>query len=358
MAITLLDMLLNAGIINRDQLEQALSNRVIYGGKIGSSLIELGYVSEVDLARFLSSKLGVPYVDPDQLLSIPPETISLLSRELALKYGVIPLSLDKKRLNLVMADPADLKAIDEIGFITGYIIRPFVTPEVRLVQALSIYYQTDIDFRFRKIIEEVDAHKHDEALHTAALLPPTLRVDEEELEEAEIVAGSELSERISRFAPDKVSIGLAKAENRDEIADLVIGCLGEKLHKAALFLIRDDAAIGWKGVCRQEPIQGLAQLRISLAGHSALKTVADGAGLYLGPLPDSDANNVLLQALGGERPKAVLLMPLLISGRIVNVLYAEGDERLVEMVPEVQKLLLKAALAFEVLIHREKILML
>ena len=51
-------------------------------------------------------------------------------------------------------------------------------------------------------------------------------------------------------------------------------------------------------------------------------------------------------------------MPLLITGRIVNILYAEGDEHLGEMVPEVQKLLLKAALAFEVLIHREKILML
>jgi len=358
LAITLLDMLLNAGIINRDQFEQALSNRVIYGGKIGSSLIELGYVSEVDLARFLSSKLGVPYVDPDELLSIPPETIGLLPRELALKYAVIPLSLDKKRLNLVMSDPADLKAIDEIGFITGYIIRPFVTPEVRLVQALGIYYKTDIDFRFQKIIEEVDAQKRDEAHHTESLLPASLRDEEEALEEAEIVEGADWSRRISSFAPDKVSISLARADSRDEIADLVIGFLGSRLHKAALFMIRADEAIGWKGVCRQEALPQIGQIRLPLVGHSAMKTVADGAGLYLGPLPDTDANNRLLEALGGERPKSVLLMPLLISGRIVNILYAEGDETLGEMVPEVQKLLLKAALAFEVLIHREKILML
>jgi len=351
-------MLLNAGIINRDQFEQALSNRVIYGGKIGSSLIELGYVSEVDLARFLSSKLGVPYVDPDELLSIPPEIISLLPRELALKYGVIPLSLEKKRLNLVMSDPADLKAIDEIGFITGYIIRPFVTPEVRLVQALGIYYKTDIDFRFQKIIEEVDAQKRDETHRTESPLPSAPRDVEEELEEAEIVEGADWSKRISSFAPDKVSIGLARADSRDEIADLVIGCLGSRLRKAALFMIRADEAIGWKGVCRQEPIPRMEQIRIPLAGHSAMKTVADGAGLYLGPLPDSDANSRLLEALGGEKPKSVLLMPLLISGRIVNILYAEGDESLVAMVPELQKLLLKAALAFEVLIHREKILML
>ena len=44
-------MLLNARIINREQFEEALSNRVLYGGKIGTSLIELGFISEEDLAR-------------------------------------------------------------------------------------------------------------------------------------------------------------------------------------------------------------------------------------------------------------------------------------------------------------------
>jgi hypothetical protein len=346
-------MLLNAHIINRDQFEQALSNRVIYGGKIGSSLIELGYVSEEELARFLSSKLGVPYVDPDQLLSIPPEVIGLLPRELALKYGVIPLSLARKRLNLVMSDPADLKAIDEIAFITGYIIRPLITPEVRLVQALGIYYQTEIDARFQRIIERVEARKRAEAL-----LPVIAPLEEEELEEAEIVEGAEWSERISRFAPDSVSIGLSRAENRDEIADLVIGYLGERLDKVALFLVRDDEAVGWKGFCFQEAIPDMEKIRIPLAEQSAMKTVVDGAGRYLGPLLNSNANNRLLEAMGGNRPRTVLLMPLLISGRIVNILYAEGGDDLGEMVPGLHKLLLKAAFAFEALILREKILML
>ena len=71
MAITLLDMLLEAGLITKDQFEEALLNRVVYGGKIGSSLIEMGFVTEENLARFLSKKLAVPYVSPEQLLAIP-----------------------------------------------------------------------------------------------------------------------------------------------------------------------------------------------------------------------------------------------------------------------------------------------
>ncbi len=354
MSITLLDMLLNAGRINREQFEEALRNRVLYGGKIGTSLIELGYISEEDLARFLSWKLEVPYVPPDQLLNIPPEIIALVPRDLALKYGVIPLSLEKKRLSLVMSDPADLKEIDEISFITGYTIRPLLTPEVRLVQALGRYYQTTVDFRYQKVIDRIDAENPRVSEPVELFeLPP---LDEEILEEAEIVEG--WTERISHFAPSEISRALARAETREEIADLVINNLAGRFVRAAIFLIRDDMAIGWKGVFLQEPLPEIGEIRIPLSEPSVLKTVADGAGLYLGPLADTPTNRKLLDSLGGGRPKAVLLAPLLISGRVVTVLYMDGVELLDQRVPEVQKLLAKAALAFEALICREKILML
>lgn len=352
MAITLLDMLLNAGYINREQFEEALRNRVLYGGKIGTSLIELGYVSEEDLARFLSKKLGVPYVHQDQLLHIPQETIDLIPRELALKYGAIPLNLDKKRLSLVMADPADLKDIDELSFITGYSIRPLITPEVRLVQALGIYYQTDVDFRYQQIIDRIEAHQD--------IIEPLEEdlLDEDVLEEAEVIDGAAWSERIGQYAPTELSKGLARAESREEIAELVINDLADRFERAAIFIIRDDTAIGWKGAYLKDPLTELSELRISLNEPSVLKTVADGAGLYLGPLADTPMNRKLLNGIGGKRPKTVLLAPLLISGRIVSILYVDGNNEMDTKVPELQKLLAKTVLAFEALICREKILML
>ena len=356
MAITLLDMLLNAGLINQNQFEEALRNRVLYGGKIGTSLIELGYISEEELALFLSRKLEVPYVHHEQLLNIPPEIINLLPRELALKYGAIPLSLDKKRLSLVMADPADLLAIDEISFITGYTIRPLITPEVRLIQALGIYYQTTVDFRYQKVIDRIEEEQIDiiEPLEEESSLPVP---DEEHLDEAEIVEGSGWSERIRHFAPNELSRGLARADSREEIADLVIAYLADRFERAAIFLIRGDTAIGWKGVLHREPLPEIADIRIPLGEPSVLKAVVDGSGLYLGPLADTPMNMKILEGMGGGRPKTVLLAPLMISGRIVTILYADGEIILDESVPELQKLLTKTALAFEALICREKILM-
>jgi len=357
MAITLLDMLLNAGLINRDQFEEALRNRVLYGGKIGTSLIELGYISEEELARFLSNKLDVPYVHHDQLLHIPPEVIALLPRELALKYGAIPLSLERKRLSLVMADPSDLTAIDEISFITGYSIRPLITPEVRLIQALGIYYQTAVDFRYQQVINRIEAEQID-TIEPLEEEPSPLRLDEDTQYEAEIVAETGWSERIRLFAPSELSKGLARADSREEIADLMITYLAGRFERAAIFMIRSDTASGWKGVLHQEPLLEITDICIPLSEPSVLKTVVDSAGLYLGPLADTPMNRKLLDGMGGGRPQSVLLAPLMISGRIVTILYADSEKNMAEKVPELQKLLSKAALAFEALICREKILML
>lgn len=357
MAITLLDMLLNAGLINRDQFEEALRNRILYGGKIGTSLVELGYISEEELARFLSDKLSVPYVQHEQLLHIPPEVIDLLPRELALKYRVIPLSLERKRLSLVMADPADLPAIDEISFITGYSIHPLITPEVRLVQALGLYYQTTVEPRFQKVIDRIEAEQIDfiEPLEDEAVSENLFAGI---LDNVDIVAADGWSERVRLFAPSEFSSCLARADSREEIADLLIAYLAGRFKRAAIFMIRNDTASGWKGVLDGEPLIEIPELSIPLNEPSVLKTVIDSTGLYLGSLADTPLNRKLLEGMGGGGAKSVLLAPLLLSGRIVAILYADSEKDMAENVPELQKVLTKTALAFEALICREKILML
>jgi hypothetical protein len=374
MAITLLDMLLEAGLITREQFEEALLNRVVYGGKIGSSLIELGFVTEEDLAQFLSKKLTVPYVSPEKLLAIPPDIISLIPRDLALKYRVIPISLEKRRLDLVMADPADLTAIDEIGFITGFIVKPLVAPEVRLVQALGKYYQMEIDPRFQQIIERIEKRKADlshmqqpaplaevppspiSTEETAPPEPPIEPVDE--VEEAEVVEEETWVERIGHYSIDSVSRSLARAEDREEIAEIIIGYLGQEFERGALFQVKRGMVMGWKAVYRQQEVVDFPRFSVPLNQPSVLKTVSEGAVFHLGPIPETPFNQLMLEWMGGGRPDTAVLLPLIIMGRVVNILYAEGKEKeLSSRFVELQKLLTKTVLAFEILIFRDKILM-
>ena len=154
MSIKLGEMLIEAGLLTRAQLDAALKNQVIFGGKLGTNLIELGYLAEEDLARFLSKKLELPCATNEQLMSIPPDIIKLIPKEVADKYKVIPISREKKRLTLAMLDPADLSVIDAISFVTGFYISPLIAPELRLAVALENYYGIKRDVRYIQLSEK------------------------------------------------------------------------------------------------------------------------------------------------------------------------------------------------------------
>lgn len=419
MAITLLDMLLQAKMVTPAQIDDALQNRVFFGGKIGTSLVELGYLREEDLARFLSRKLMVPYISPEALLNIPAETIALIPREMALKYRVIPLELQKKRLSLVMSDPADLAAIDEISFITGFVIKPLITPEFRLLQALSQYYGLTVSVRYQRIIDRINAEAvaasqpatpvslpsspavapEPAPVPPAAIAPPapevlktletpvlaalvesaeprTITFEDEtppassgptaergDATEATSETGTAhdegaWTEKIRHYAIGEISRRLACVEDREEIAEALLDTLSRDFGRAALFIVRGDNASGWRAYRHGEEIAGFEVVHIPFARSSVLKTVTEGKSFYLGPLGENPLNQRIIAGLGGEAPSAALVMPLVVLGRVVDILYLEGGQGdLADRLPEVQRLLTKAALAFEMLICRDKILM-
>lgn len=354
MAITLLDMLLEADLITPGQCDEALQNRVFFGGRIGTNLIELGFIEEEDLARFLSRKLAVPYVDPKELLNLPPEIIALIPKELALQYHVVPLRLENRRLFVATADPSALSAIDEISFITGKIIKPLITPEVRLVQALGKYYGYEIDERYQQIIDRIEARRQ-AAAAAAAQSPPTPR---QEAPPAEEPQQEHWKAQIERFSIDQTFRSLAHAEDQGEIGDILIRFLGQRFEQAALFLIRAEAIRGWRGAREGTPQEAFRKLRIPLADASVLGAVVEKHRPYLGPLPASPLRAALVAALGGKGTGDVLLVPVRLGERTVAVLYAGGNrEGLQKGGAELKRVAAKVALAFEILIAREKILM-
>lgn len=418
MAFKLGEMLVRAGKITPAQLEETLKSQVIFGGRLGTNLIEMGYVEEDELVEFLCNKLRFPYALPEQLLSIPPEIIKLIPKEIAEKYKVIPLSRDKKRLTLAMLDPTDLSAIDAISFMTGYYIIPVVALELRLAPALEKYYGIRRDVRYISVAGKgrtrlsVDKTTEPKEVSSADLvdfskldiddvLPdfaspqiaglntnvPARQIDkgaEQELDLVDLaqqqgvdevlesggetgvtaeparqlpaVTGPAMSET-ALLTVDAVSAKLAEAKDREEIADIIVAFLGQEFERAALFMIRGNMANGWKSLRNNIPIDGFGNLRLSLERPSVLKVVAESRSFYLGAIPDAPENTMMLAGLGGEMPSAALLVPLVMMGRTVTIFYVDGGVKTVaNRLADLQKLVGKAAMAFEILILKNKIL--
>ncbi|HJV36281.1 MAG TPA: hypothetical protein VJ604_14490, partial [Geomonas sp.] len=130
------EMLLKVGALTEEQLQQVLHAQAIYGGRLGTNLVEMGLVEEEDLARVLNEKMGVPHIDLAALNSVPAEVLSLVPSEMVQRYRVLPVEVKGRKLTLAMEDPSDFGALDDIGFVTGLVVVPRVCSELRLALAL------------------------------------------------------------------------------------------------------------------------------------------------------------------------------------------------------------------------------
>ncbi len=165
------DMLVNAKLLNEEQLKKALSTQQKEGGKLGSILVKLGYVTEDKLLNFLSHQFGIPAVNLSTQ-EVDINLIKMLPAEVAQKYQVIPVARKGATLTIAMVDPSDVFAIDDIKFMTGYDVQPVLSTEGSIRSAINKYYDTTDalqtvlkDIKLQEAIEDGDVdivHEGDE----------------------------------------------------------------------------------------------------------------------------------------------------------------------------------------------------
>lgn len=108
------DLLVQEQIISDDQLQLALQQQRQTGRKLGSTLIDLGFISEVQLLQFLARQLNVPFFDLNNL-TIDAAAVPLLPEVQARRYRALAVNLTDDRVTVAMSDPADLSALDAIA---------------------------------------------------------------------------------------------------------------------------------------------------------------------------------------------------------------------------------------------------
>jgi len=140
-AVRLGDMLVKATLITREQLNQALQQQQSAGGRIGTNLVKLGFISEDDITSFLSRQYGVPSINLSHF-DIDGTVIKLVPSEIAQKHQVIPINRTGNILTVAMADPSNIFAIDDVKFMTGFKVEPVVAAETSIKNAINKYYDS------------------------------------------------------------------------------------------------------------------------------------------------------------------------------------------------------------------------
>ncbi|MGD1075883.1 MAG: type IV-A pilus assembly ATPase PilB [Thermodesulfovibrionales bacterium] len=140
MAAKLGQMLIASNIISEDQLRQALNLQKNEGGRLGTNLIKLGYISEDKLVSFLSKQYGVPAINLSEY-NVDPSVTKLIPVEMARKYLIMPVTRVGATLTIAMADPSNLFAIDDVKFMTGYNVEVVVSSESSIINAIANHYK-------------------------------------------------------------------------------------------------------------------------------------------------------------------------------------------------------------------------
>jgi len=150
------DLLVHEAIISSEQLHEALASQRMSGRKLGDTLIDLGFISEHQLLRFLAQQLNIPFLDITQR-RIDPEQAQLIPETYARRYRALVLEANDDEVLIGMSDPTDLGGLDQLGLLVApRNIELAVVQESQMLEAFdSVYRRTqDIASFAEKLGEE------------------------------------------------------------------------------------------------------------------------------------------------------------------------------------------------------------
>ncbi len=143
MSVRLGEILVKESLITQDQLQKALEFQRTNGGKLGSCLTKMGFITDDDITGVLSRQYGVPSINL-KYYEIDPNVIKLIPQDTASRYQVIPLSRVGSVLTIAMTDPTNVFAMDDIKFMTGFNVEPVVASESAIDDAISRFYGSSV----------------------------------------------------------------------------------------------------------------------------------------------------------------------------------------------------------------------
>jgi hypothetical protein len=324
-------LLLRNAAIGLSQLEAALRNQVLYGGRLGTNLVELGYIDLELLSAYLAELSGFPIATPVLLDQAEPTLLEKLGADDAHRLRAIPLGyLGEGTVGVGFVEPTDADTVAQVAARLGAHITPYVVPELRALYYLEKLFGLPRRARYvraGRVTSGGDPSGERRRTQPAMgmVMPPALT-----LEPRRRRGSSQLP--VLGAVPFALELAAAcdridAATNRDQIADTFIGYAQGRFDALVVFLIRDGNALGWRSwvappAALTRPIE---ELSLPLGGASSLQSAHDAGQPFVGTPPSAarPVEKQLWTALATQpEPFAVLVVPVLVKQRAVNLVYA------------------------------------
>lgn len=443
------ELLLREQVITQDGLEEALESQVIHGGRLGTNLVELGLLSEQELARALGRLHNVAFASGT--MTPDPRALELVDVDFADDKDLLPMRIDQTRVSVACINPHDIGAMDEIGFRSGKRVVPVVIPEFRMHQLLRKHCnafrtirsidmgvirtsRTKAEKTTKQSATDLMSEDEFQSLYAKALSgdtvaengadpaepAPMLAPLRDEPAEEPVLEGVLVEEEVPAVAPPppvaapspppvtpappvaarpvpaappvaappvsappiaaappsavpppvaaapkppprpltfaQAQQALAKIADREDVAKTVLRFALGKWKRSLLLNVQGPLVTGWHGVGEGIRDKAVRRIGIALRGQSSFKLVCDTRSHFIGPMKRDAVTAVFYKMLGGDYPTTAVMLPLLLRGKVVHILYVDnGPGQLTP--PDIGELLIlgqSVARSYEALISQRK----
>lgn len=135
------DLLIESGLISETQLKAALNEQRKWGGRLGRTVVELGFATETAIGLALAKQLELPSIDLDTT-EVPAAAPTWLRLDLCERYGVFPLEINPaaRAISIATSDPTNVEHLQALEFATNLKVMPTVATASSIERAIRKYY--------------------------------------------------------------------------------------------------------------------------------------------------------------------------------------------------------------------------
>jgi len=134
------ELLMERGLISKQQLDEALALQKDKGGLIGEILVDLGFAKEEEIAKTLTAQYGFPYL-PLSNYEVDSQIINIIPGRVARQYLLIPIDKIGENLTIAMSNPLNTHAIEDVELLSNCNVLVFVSTSSDIKKAITKYYK-------------------------------------------------------------------------------------------------------------------------------------------------------------------------------------------------------------------------
>ncbi len=291
--------LVEQGVLSPGQLDDALCAQRIFGGRLGLNLVELGFLPLGALEELLARRTGFDLAPAAALERIPRPTLQSLPADLVGRRQAIPFRVESRHLHVAVCDPAEEGLAFDLSVAAPFPVRLFLTSELRIRTLLERHYRIPRPIRFRSGHRQAVRPEPVSAGLAVVDCGPALSGEAADQGPAAGV-GSDVVAPVEPPAPD-----LSGCADRDAVADAALRFASEHVSAAALFVVSKGRIRFWRAVGLPLTEEAIERVALSDPADPAFR---DRLAAVVGRSGVSDSR----------------LLPVLVRGRVVNLLYADN----------------------------------